>query len=74
MHGDLTYLASQDAYNLTQVNLNTGAVSQQVIPCQDSRDYTVPIVVFEKTWPCRDYPYAFLLLVLSLLRWFPHQS
>ena len=34
----------------------TGASSSQVVPCQSGKKYTVPYVVYEKTWPCGDYP------------------
>ena len=26
------------------------------MPCQSGKKYTVPYVVYEKTWPCGDYP------------------
>ena len=34
----------------------TPASSSQVVPCQSGKKYTVPYVVYEKTWPCSDYP------------------
>ena len=30
--------------------------SSQVVPCQSGKKFTVPYVVYEKTFPCRDYP------------------
>jgi hypothetical protein len=27
------------------------------VKCQDGKKYTVPYVVYEKTWPCTDYPH-----------------
>ncbi len=56
LHGVLTYLKDQDAYNLTQTNVATGDTSQQIVQCQDGKKYTVPYVVYEKTWQCSAYP------------------
>ena len=30
--------------------------SSQVVPCQTGKKYTIPYVVFEKTFPCASYP------------------
>ena len=56
LHGQLYYIESQDAYVLNQTVVETGASSSQVVPCQSGKKYTVPYVVYEKTWPCGDYP------------------
>ena len=56
LHGQLYYISSQDAYVLNQTVVETGASSSQVVPCQSGKKYTVPYVVYEKTWPCGDYP------------------
>ena len=31
-------------------------MSSQEVPCQRGKKFTVPYVVYEKTFPCRDYP------------------
>lgn len=31
-------------------------MSSQVVPCQEGKKFTIPYVVYEKTFPCRDYP------------------
>jgi hypothetical protein len=54
--GSLVYNATIDSYTLTQTNTNTGDVSSQVVACQDGKEYTVPYVVYEKTFACADYP------------------
>ena len=56
LHGALVYLADQDAYNLTQTVVETGATSQQIVQCQDGKKFKVPYVVYEKVWDCADYP------------------
>ena len=56
LHGTLVYLKDEDAYNLTQTNTATGETSQQIVRCQNGKKYTVPYVVYEKTWQCSSYP------------------
>jgi len=56
LHGSLEYIASSDSYTLTQKVVETGATSTQVVKCQSGKKYTVPYVVYEKAFPCRDYP------------------
>lgn len=55
LHGTLAYTASSDSYVLTQRIVETGAVSSQTVKCQAGKKYTVPYVVYEKTFPCADY-------------------
>merc|ERR1711937_588893 len=54
--GEITYMQSEDAYNLTQTILETGETSSQIVKCQDGKKYTIPYVVYEKTWSCSHYP------------------
>ena len=56
LHGSITYQPAGDSYLLKQTILETGDVSSQVVPCQRGKKFTVPYVVYEKTFPCRDYP------------------
>ena len=56
LHGSLVYDESSDSYELTQKVVETGATSSQTVKCQSGKKYTVPYVVYEKTFPCRDYP------------------
>jgi len=56
LHGALVYDTARDAYTLTQHNVETGETSSQVVPCQSGKKYTVPYVVYEKVFPCRNYP------------------
>ena len=56
LFGSIEYLEDSDSYNLTQTIVETGVTSQQVIKCQNGKKYTVPYVVFEKTFACGDYP------------------
>lgn len=56
LQGSLIYMAESDSYNLTQYVVETGAISHQVVQCQDGKKFTVPYVVYEKTFPCGDYP------------------
>jgi hypothetical protein len=56
LHGILDYLPDQDAYNLTQTVVETGATSQQVVPCENGKKFVVPYVVYEKVWSCNAYP------------------
>ena len=54
LRGSLVYDGAADSYTLTQTNLDTGDVSSQVVACQDGKKFTVPYVVYEKTFPCKD--------------------
>jgi hypothetical protein len=56
LHGSIVYDASSDAYTVTQTIVETGVSSSQVVPCQSGKKFTVPYVVYEKTWPCASYP------------------
>lgn len=56
LRGSIVYDKSSDSYELTQKILETGDVSSQTVKCQNGKRYTVPYVVYEKTFPCRDYP------------------
>ncbi len=56
LQGSLVYMPNSDAYLLNQTILETGVSSHQIVKCQSGKKYTVPYVVYEKTWPCRDYP------------------
>ena len=56
LHGTLQYSASDDSYTLTQTNTNSGQSSTQVVACQNGKKFIIPYVVFEKVWPCNDYP------------------
>lgn len=54
--GEITYDESSDSYTLTQTIVETGDVSSQIVKCQDGKKYTVPYVVYEKVFACKDYP------------------
>lgn len=56
LRGSIVYMPSSDSYTLTQTALETGDVSSQVVKCQDGKKFTIPYVVYEKVFPCRDYP------------------
>lgn len=56
LNGKLIYDESSDSYTLSQTIVETGETSTQVVKCQNGKKYTLPYVVYEKTWPCRDYP------------------
>jgi hypothetical protein len=56
LHGALVYNEQDDSYDLAQTNVNTGETSRQKVRCQNGKKFTVPYVVYEKTWPCGDYP------------------
>ena len=56
LKGSLVYNDDDDSYDLTQTNMNTGESSKQNVKCQNGKKFTIPYVVYEKTWPCRDYP------------------
>merc|ERR550539_2280872 len=52
----MVYDASSDSYLLTQKVVETGATSSQSVACQSGKKYVLPYIVYEKTFPCRDYP------------------
>jgi hypothetical protein len=56
LHGSMIYDASSDAYFLNQTIVETGQSSTQTVPCQTGKKYRLPYVVYEKTFPCKDYP------------------
>ena len=56
LHGSIVYQEASDSYLLKQTLVETGDVSSQVVPCQHGKKFTVPYVVYEKTFPCRTYP------------------
>jgi len=56
LQGTLTYDASTDSYLLQQHNLKTGDISSQTVVCQNGKAYRIPYIVYEKVWPCADYP------------------
>lgn len=56
LRGSCEYMADSDSYNLTQFDTTNGGSSSQIVKCQDGKKFTIPLVVFEKTWPCGDYP------------------
>jgi hypothetical protein len=56
LQGFLVYDSATDSYNLTQSVVETGATSYQNVRCQWGKKYKLPYVVYEKTFPCADYP------------------
>jgi hypothetical protein len=56
LSGSMVYDAATDSYTLSQTIVETGVTSSQVVACQDGKKYTIPYVVYEKTFPCADYP------------------
>ena len=42
--------------DVIDVNLPPGAVSTQIVPCQSGKKYNLPYVVYEKVFPCKNYP------------------
>lgn len=56
LHGVLDYNSATDSYTLTQTVVQTGRKSSQVVRCQNGKKFTIPYVVYEKVWPCGDYP------------------
>jgi hypothetical protein len=56
LHGSMVYDAKSDSYTLTQTVVETGVASTQVVACQNGKKYTLPYVVYEKTWSCGEYP------------------
>ena len=56
LRGVLEYDNATDSYELSQTIRETGKVSSQTVACQNGKKYTLPYVVYEKTFPCADYP------------------
>lgn len=56
LHGAIKYISSSDSYEITQTIVETGVVSSQVVKAQNGKKYSLPYVVFEKTFPCKQYP------------------
>ena len=56
LHGSLVYTKNTDSYVLVIMNLATGDSTQQIVKAQNNKKYTIPYVVYEKTWPCDEYP------------------
>jgi len=56
LHGVLTYLPATDSYNLSQTNVETQQMSQQMVQCENGKKFVIPYFVYEKTWPCQYYP------------------
>jgi len=56
LHGSIEYSESTDSYTITQTIVETGESSSQVVKSQNGKKFVVPYVVFEKTYPCKDYP------------------
>jgi hypothetical protein len=56
LHGSMVYVPASDSYNLYQTIVETGVTSSQNVVCQSGKKYTLPYVVYEKTFPCADYP------------------
>lgn len=52
----MKYDKSTDSYDLSQTIVETGETSSQNIPCQNGKKYNLPYIVYEKTFPCKDYP------------------
>jgi len=56
LRGSIEWDPSSDAYIISQTILETGVSSSQRIEAQDHKKFTVPYIVYEKTWPCENYP------------------
>lgn len=56
LHGALIYNESTDSYLLSQTIVETNETSSQIVACQSGKTYRLPYVVYEKTFPCKDYP------------------
>ena len=56
LHGSMTYDASSDSYFLNQTIVETGVSSTQTVKAQNGKKYRLPYIVYEKTFPCKDYP------------------
>jgi hypothetical protein len=54
--GSLIYNENDDSYLLNQTILETGVSSHQIVKCQNGKKFKLPYVVYEKLFPCRDYP------------------
>lgn len=55
LHGAIVYSGSE-SYEITQTIEETGATSKQTVQCQSDKKFTIPYVVYEKTWSCSAYP------------------
>jgi hypothetical protein len=56
LHGALTYHPQFGGYTLNQTIVETGKSSSQFVKDQNGKNYTLPYVVYEKVFPCGDYP------------------
>jgi hypothetical protein len=56
LKGTMVYDKNTDSYDLSQTIVETGVTSSQNVVCQDGKKYNLPYVVYEKTFPCADYP------------------
>merc|ERR1711871_33481 len=56
LHGSLTYDSDTDSYLLSQKVIETSSTSTQTVKCQSGKKYTVPYIVYEKVFPCKNYP------------------
>jgi len=56
LRGSIVYDEGTDSYLLSQKCLETGSVSSQTVKCQSGKHYVLPYIVYEKVFPCRDYP------------------
>jgi len=56
LHGAIIYSKADDSYTIQQTIVETGEKSSQVVKCQTGKKFTVPYVVYEKTWGCSAYP------------------
>jgi len=56
LHGAIKYSESDDSYTITQTIVETGVSSSQVVKCQNGKKFTVPYIVYEKTFGCSSYP------------------
>ena len=56
LKGTMVYDKSTDSYDLSQTIVETGVSSTQNVPCQSGKKYNLPYIVYEKTFPCADYP------------------
>ncbi len=49
-------ICRSDSYTLSQTIMETNVTSSQVVACQNGKKYNIPYVVYEKTFPCKNYP------------------
>ena len=56
LKGSLIYNSASDSYLLNQTIVETGVSSTQHVKCQSGKKFNLPYVVYEKTFPCGDYP------------------